>query len=288
MATEWYTSSAFTAEGSFPSGIEGPACDAWGNVYAVNYARRHTIGKVTPDGTCSVFLELPNGSIGNGIRFNAAGEMLIADYRNHNILKADRTTGQLTVLAHEPKMNQPNDIAIADDDTVFASDPNWKESTGSIWRIRPNGEVTLLESGMGTTNGIEVSPDNRTLYVNETVQRNVWAYDLAPDGSISGKRLLITFPDFGMDGMRCDQDGNLYITRFGKGTIAKVSPTGELLREIQLLGVNCTNLAFGGADGQTCYVTIADSGRIEQFRVETPGREWVQSRRYASKSASDR
>lgn len=287
MVTEWYVSSPFTAEGGFPSGIEGPACDAEGNVYAVNYARRHTIGKVTPDGTCSVFLELPNGSIGNGIRFNAAGEMLIADYRNHNILKADRTTGQLSVLAHEPAMNQPNDIAIADDDTIFASDPNWKESTGSVWRIRPDGEVTLLESGMGTTNGIEVSPDNRTLYVNETVQRNVWAYDLAADGSISGKRLLIAFPDFGMDGMRCDQDGNLYITRFGKGTIAKVSPAGELLREIQLLGVNCTNLAFGGPDGQTCYVTIADSGRIEQFRVETPGREWVQSRRYASKSAAD-
>jgi sugar lactone lactonase YvrE len=144
-----------------------------------------------------------------------------------------------------------------------------------MWRIETNGTVTLLESGMGTTNGIEVSPDNRTLYVNETVQRRVWAYDLSPDSQISGKRLLIEFPDFGMDGMRCDIDGNLYITRFGKGTVAKVSPDGELLTEIRLHGTNCTNLTFGGPDGKTCYVTLSDNGNVEYFRVETPGREWA-------------
>ena len=95
---------------------------------------------------------------------------------------------------------------------------------GQLWRIDRNGRVTLLESGMGTANGIEVSPDGRTLYVNETVQRNVWAYDIQPDGSLKGKRLLIRFPDFGMDGMRCDVDGNLYISRHGKGTVAVVRP----------------------------------------------------------------
>lgn len=279
MENALYQSGAFTAPGGFTSGIEGPACDREGNVYAVNYNRRHTIGRVTPNGECSVFIELPNGSVGNGIRFNRTGDMLIADYTNHNILKVDMGTRELTVLAHEPKMNQPNDIAIADDDTVFASDPNWKQSTGNMWRIRPNGEVTLLESDMGTTNGIEVSPDNRTLYVNETVQRRVWAYDLSENGDISGKRLLIEFPDFGMDGMRCDVEGNLYITRFGKGTIAKVSPFGELLTEIRLNGANCTNLTFGGPDGKTCYVTLADTGGMECFRVETAGREWAMSRR---------
>lgn len=279
MENELYTSSPFTARGGFTSGIEGPACDREGNLYAVNYERRHTIGRVAPDGECSVFLELPNGSVANGIRFNRAGDMLIADYTNHNLLKADMRTKALTVVAHEPRMNQPNDIAIADDDTVFASDPNWKQSTGNLWRIRPNGDVALLESSMGTTNGIEVAPDNRTLYVNETVQRRVWAYELSEDGDISGKRLLIEFPDFGMDGMRCDVDGNLYITRFGKGTIAKVSPSGELLTEIRLHGTNCTNLAFGGVDGKTCYVTMADTGSIERFRVESPGREWALSRR---------
>lgn len=275
MNSALYKSSVFTAPGGFTSGIEGPACDPEGNVYAVNYERKHTIGRVTPEGECSVFIELPGGSVGNGIRFNRAGDMFIADYVNHNIWKVDMNTKELAVFAHEPKMNQPNDIAIADDDTIFASDPNWKQSTGNMWRIGTNGTVTLLESGMGTTNGIEVSPDNRTLYVNETVQRRVWAYDLSPDSQITGKRLLIEFPDFGMDGMRCDMDGNLYITRFGKGTVAKVSPNGELLTEIRLHGTNCTNLTFGGLDGKTCYVTLSDTGNVERFRVETPGREWA-------------
>src|SRR5690554_4315965 len=78
-----------TAPGSFTSGAEGPAVDKDGNLYAVNYNRQHTIGKVTPEGEASVFIELPNGSIANGIRFNSRGEMLLADYVNHNILKVD-------------------------------------------------------------------------------------------------------------------------------------------------------------------------------------------------------
>ncbi|MDF2722943.1 MAG: SMP-30/gluconolaconase/LRE protein [Paenibacillus sp.] len=279
MANALYTSQRFTTEGGFTKGIEGPACDREGNVYAVNYARQHTIGKVTPDGECSVFVELTNGSCGNGIRFSQTGDMYIADYTNHNILRVDMATKQITVLAHEPTMNQPNDIAIADDDTIYASDPNWKAGTGQIWRIGTDGSVTKLESDMGTTNGIEVSPDNRTLYVNETVQRRVWAYDLSKEGHISGKRLLIEFPDFGMDGMRCDAEGNVYITRYGKGTVAVLSPEGELLREVQLIGKACSNLTFGGPDGKTCYVTMADNGNLESFRVETPGREWAMMQR---------
>ena len=197
MIEELFISHPFTERDGFTSGIEGPACDADGNLYAVNYARQHTIGKVTPAGKCIVFVELPNGSIGNGIRFNNAGSMLIADYTNHNILKVDMETQESSIYAHEPTMSQPNDIAIGSNDIVYASDPNWAESTGQIWRIDTNGTVTLLEGDMGTTNGIEVSPDERTLYVNESVQRNIWAYDLSTTGEVSNKRLLIQFPDFG-------------------------------------------------------------------------------------------
>lgn len=132
----------------------------------------------------------------------------------------------------------------------------------------------MLEAAMGTTNGIEVSPDERTLYVSEAVQRRVWAYDLSADGTISNKRLLVTFPDYGLDGMRCDVNGTLYITRFGKGTVALLSPAGEVLREIELTGKNCTNIAFGGPDGCICYVTVADQGNLETFRTDQPGRSW--------------
>jgi sugar lactone lactonase YvrE len=127
---------------------------------------------------------------------------------------------------------------------------------------------------MGTTNGIEVSPDEKTLYVNESAQCNVWAYDLSANGNVSAKRLLIQFPDFGMDGMRCDIDGNLYITRHGKGTIAKLSPAGDILREIELGDSNPSNIAFGGPDGCTAYVTLQQTGNVECFRVERPGRSW--------------
>ncbi len=274
MSEQLFVSRPFTEPGGFISGIEGPACDAAGNLYAVNYARQHTIGQVTPDGKCSLFLELPSGSIGNGIRFNRAGDMFIADYTNHNILKVDMRTRTISIYAHEPSMNQPNDIAIGANDVIYASDPNWDNSTGQVWRIGLDRQVTRLEPDMGTTNGIEVSADERTLYVNETFQRNIWAYDLSPDGQISRKRLLIQFPDFGMDGMRCDSAGNLYVTRWGKGTVVKISPQGAVLLEVKLAGNDCTNLTFGGPDGCTCYVTVADRGNIESFRTDLPGRCW--------------
>ena len=269
-----FVSSVLTEAGRFTSGIEGPACDVEGMLYVVNYQREGTIGKVTPRGECSLFVELPGNSVGNGIRFDSRGFMLVADYVGHNLLQVDMQTRRVGVRAHEPTMNQPNDIAIDRRDRVYASDPNWKDSTGRIWRIDPDGSVTLLESGMGTTNGIEVSPDDEVLYVNESVQRKVWAYDLSPEGAISGKRLLIEFEDFGMDGMRCDVAGNLYITRYGKGTVVKVSPEGEILTEVELSGEKPSNIAFGGPDGRTCYVTLQDRGNVETFRVDRPGRSW--------------
>jgi gluconolactonase len=274
QAEELFKSSVLTPAKSFTGGVEGPAVDKAGVLYAVNFAKEGTIGIIPQTGQPSLFIELPNKSIGNGIRFNSKGEMLIADYTNHNILKVDMATKQISVFAHEPSMSQPNDIAIDSKDRLYASDPNWKSGTGAIWRIDTNGKVTLLEKNMGTTNGIEVSPDDKRLYVNESVQRKVWVYDLSPGGQISNKRLLIGFPDFGMDGMRCDTEGNLYITRHGKGTIAKVSPGGKLLQELILKGKKPSNIAFGGTDGRTAYTTLQDQGNIEAFRVDKPGREW--------------
>ncbi len=271
---ELYKSSDLTSVNSFTSGAEGPAVDRDGNLYAVNYSKEGTIGKITPGGESTIFIQLPNGSIGNGIRFNSKGEMLIADYTNHNILKVNLVSKQINVYSHDATMNQPNDIAIDSKDRLYASDPNWKDSTGRIWRIDTNGKMHILEDNMGTTNGIEVSPDGKNLYVNESVQRKVWVYDLSDSGTISNKRLMMEFPDFGMDGMRCDVEGNLYIARHGKGTVAKVSSAGKLLQEIKLNGTKPSNIAFGGNDGRTVYVTLQDRGNIESFRVGSPGREW--------------
>jgi len=273
-----FKSSAFTALNGFTRGIEGPAVSRSGILYVVNFAKQGTIGQVSPDGKASLFVELPGGSIGNGIRFDSKGNMLIADYTNHNILKVNMLTKEISVFAHNSNMSQPNDIAIDNKDRLYASDPNWAAGTGRIWRIDNNGKSTKLDS-MGTANGIEVSPDNKLLYVNESVQRKVWVYNLSEKGEVSNKQLFHEFPDFGMDGMRCDVDGNLYITRHGKGTIAKLSPSGMLLTEIVLAGKLPSNIAFGGKDGRTAFVTLQDKGNVESFRVDKPGREWLMSKK---------
>ena len=175
-------------------------------------------------------------------------------------------------------MNQPNDLAIGPDGTLYASDPNWKEKTGQLWRIGTDGTVTKLAGDMGTTNGIEVSPDGKTLYVNESIQRNIWTFSITAEGTIADKRLLKKFPDHGFDGMRCDVDGNLYVTRYGKGTVAIVSPQGKLLREIDVLGARPSNICFGGPDGRTVYVTEVEKRRIVRFRTDRPGLSWKRFR----------
>lgn len=277
-AQELFKSTGLTPEKSFPAGVEGPAVDMKGTVYAVNFGKPGTIGQITSDGKASLFIELPAGSVGNGIRFDSKGNMLIADYTNHNILKINMLNKDISVFAHNPKMSQPNDIAIDNKDRLYASDPNWKAGTGRIWRVDLNGKTTMLDS-MGTTNGIEVSPNNKYLYVNESVQRKVWKYDLNEKGEVSNKRLIHEFPDFGMDGMRCDVEGNLYITRHGKGTVVKLSPDGKFIREINTLGKLPSNIAFGGKDGKTAYITLQDKGYLESFKVDSPGREWQMLKR---------
>ena len=271
-SSELYKATEFTSANGFTSGVEGPAVDKSGTVYAVNFNHQGTIGQVTSEGLASLFVELPTGSTGNGIRFDSHGNMLIADYTGHNVLKVNMSSKEISVFAHESSMSQPNDIAIDSKDRVYASDPDWKRGKGRIWKIESNGKVTLQDSLQTPANGIEVSPDGKTLYVNAVPK--VWAYDLLPDGDVAAKHLLIEFPEFGMDGMRCDVDGNLYITRFGKGTVVKVSPQGKVLQEIALTGKRPTNLAFGGKDGKTVYVTLQDKGNLESFLVDSPGREW--------------
>jgi len=264
-----------TAENLFSGNIEGPDIDAGGRLFVVNYQRDGTIGLVHPDGRCELFAELPAGSIANAIKFTSRGMMMLADFPGHNVLQLDPRTRQITVYAHSDDFNQPNDLAIRRDDVLFASDPSWKTGTGKLWRIDRGGRVVLLEENMGTTNGIELSPDERILYVAESVQRRIWAYDVDAAGAVRNKRPFATFPDFGLDGIKCDRDGNLFVTRHGKGVVAMFSPSGQLVREIALKGRSVSNLVFGGPDGRTAFVTLQDRKGLEKFRVAVPGRRWA-------------
>jgi sugar lactone lactonase YvrE len=263
----------FTKEFMFTEGIEGPAVDSQGNLYAVNYKKDGTIGIVNKKGESTLFATLPDGSIGNGMRFDKGDNMYIADYTKHNILRIKKGTTEAIVYAHDPILNQPNDIAISPNGTLYASDPNWEKETGNLWMVS-DGKFILLEKNMGTTNGIEVGPNGKKLYVNESVQRNIWVYDIESDGTVNNKKLFKSFTNFGMDGMRCDIRGNLYVCRYDKGTVVVLSPNGEIIREITLKGKKPTNIAFGGKNKKQCFITVSDRGCFESFFAEYPGRSF--------------
>ncbi len=268
-----YEATDLTQENMFSQNIEGPNFDKDGNLYVVNFQQDGTIGKInTNDGSGEIFVTLPEGSIANSIVFNSEGNMLLADFKGHNVLQVDMTTKKISVYVNTKQFNQPNDFCINSKGQLFASDPNWKEQNGQLWRIDDGGHPVLVEHHMGTTNGITLSPDEKILYVNESVQRRIWKYDVDERGNLFNKRLFTEFPDFGLDGMKCDKKGNLYVCRHGKGVIAVFSPKGQLIREIALKGKLCSNLIFGGKDKKTVYVTLQDRKCIETFRVDTPGK----------------
>lgn len=270
-AQDLFVSVDHTQENLFSRNIEGPAFDKKGNLYVVNYQKDGTIGLVKPDGSVELFVTLPDSSIANAIQFDTKGNMYLADWKGHNVLKVNMKTKVVSVYVHT-NFNQPNDICINKKDQLFASDPNWKESTGKLWRIDKGGKAVLLDDKMGTTNGIELSPDEKILYVNESVQRKIWAFDVDAKGNISNKRLFAEFTDFGFDGMKCDKQGNLYVTRYGKGVIAVLSPAGRLIREVPLKGKSCSNLVFGGKEGRTVFVTLQDRKGMEKFNVDIAGK----------------
>ena len=269
-----YQARDLTAENLFSENIEGPNVDKSGNLYVVNFQKDGTIGLVHPDGSVELFVTLPQGSTANAIQFDAGGNMLLADFTGHNVLRVNMKTKVIDVFCHNDQFNQPNDICINNKGQLFASDPSWKASTGKLWRIEPDGKAILLNGEMGTTNGIELSPDEKMMYVNESVQRKIWVFDVDAQGNLGDKRLFNKFDDFGMDGMKCDRDGNLYVCRHGKGTVAIFSPSGKLLREVALKGKKVSNIVFGGKDGRTCYLTLQDRKAMEMFRSEVAGRKW--------------
>jgi sugar lactone lactonase YvrE len=272
-AQQVFKVSDFTSENLFSNNIEGPNFRD-GRLFVVNFGKDGTVGVVNNKGEASLFVELPEGSIANAIQFNSGGEMMLADFKAHNILKVDMQTKKVSVFSHNDLFNQPNDICINKKDQLFASDPNWKEGTGKLWRIDSDGKSVLLKENLGTTNGIELSPDEKILYVNESVQKKVWAFDVTNKGELVNQRLFCEFADFGLDGMKCDENGNLFVTRYGKGSVVDLSPKGKLIKEVFTKGKNTSNVAFGGPDGKTVFVTLQDSKCVETFRVETEGKNF--------------
>jgi sugar lactone lactonase YvrE len=278
-APKLFESAQRTPSGEYTFGIEGPAVDRDGNLFVVNLGKPGTIGRLAPEATASEpFAELPEGSIGNAIRIDAQGTMFIADYKKHTIFAIEKDSTTPRALFHSEQMSQPNDITLSHDGSIYASDPNWKARAGRIWRIAKaadgsmHGTVMTAPRAMGTTNGIDLSPDGRMLYVGESNSGEIWSYTV--DGnSLGNAKLIKSFEPNTIDGLRTDISGRLLIARILKGTIAMMTPDGVVRREITLTAKQPTNLAFGGSDGKTVFVSQRQGGFIESFRTDVEGRE---------------
>ena len=278
-APKLFESAQLTPAGEYTLGIEGPAVDRDGNLFVVNLGKTGTIGRLAPEATASEpFTALPEGSIGNAIRIDAVGTMFIADYKKHNIFAIAPGRTEPRIVFHADEMSQPNDITLARDGTIYASDPSWKARSGRIWRIAKGpdgamqGAAMTAPRAMGTTNGIDLSPDGRTLYVGESNSGEIWSYAIDGD-ALTRPKLIKTFEANTIDGLRTDTSGRLLVARILKGSIAVLTPDGRIVREITLKAKEPTNLAFGGSDGKTVFVTQRQGGFIESFRTDMEGRE---------------
>jgi gluconolactonase len=215
----------------------------------------------TPEEGLSVFVE-PSGHA-NGLATDPDGHLLLAQH--------DGQVGRLTTEGEiEPvatsyrgqRLNSPNDLTVANNGTMYFTDPpygvddeNRELDFSGVYRLDPDGALTLLTEEFSRPNGIVLSPDESTLYVNDTDGNVIRAYDVTENGDVANGRVFAEMEGEApgnADGMKVDADGNLYTT--GPGGIWMYTPEGELLDRISV-PVGPTNLAFGGPEGQTLYIT---------------------------------
>ena len=276
---------------------EGPTVHADGTVYFTDLRGDGRIMKMTPNGTVSTFREPSYRA--NGLILDNRWRLLACEGGNGRdmlprITRTDLETGAIQVVADQfegKQFHQPNDLTIDNQGRIYFTDrpgPNiTPEQTGvhGVYRIDPDGTVEriLTEPEIERPNGIVISPDDKILYLIETAQqeggaRLIRAYDLDEDGTVDNMRIFHDFyPGRSGDGMTIDSEGNLYVaaglnqlrgTSETLDTVAGVhifSPAGELLEHIPIKEDTITNVAFGGNDLKTLYVT---SGKT-LFRVQT-------------------
>jgi sugar lactone lactonase YvrE len=232
-------------------------------------------------------------SSGKYSRWNTATEpSAIAVDQDNNLVLSTRagfaylntTTGEISDIVAAPY--DPAIVRFNDGRT----DPAGRFWVGTMYepRDQPKAEMYVLDKGalrlawsggMTNSNGLSFSPDGKTMYHSDTTSHRVDAYDYdVRTGTASNRRNLVTFPDdkkapdYGgrPDGATVDSEGNYWSAMYEGGRIVKLSPTGELLREVEL-PVRCpTSLAFGGPDLRTLYVTSASKGRSKEELAQYP------------------
>lgn len=214
----------------------------------------------------TVFRDHSNGANGNA--FDAQGRFYTCESRTRRVVRMDKK-GSLQVLADKwegKRLNAPNDIVVRKDGHVYFTDPAFgnQEDTREldfygVYHIAPKGELHLIAKPAGRPNGIAFSPNGRVLYVGNSDEHSVRAYDVDHNGEISGERVVISGLSGVPDGVRVDEKGNVYVAANG---LAIYDPHGKLAETIEL-PEKPSNFAFGDPDLQTLYITA----RTALYRV---------------------
>jgi len=280
---------------------EGPAVDAAGNVYFSDI-QNNRIMRLARDGSCSVFREPSHRT--NGQTFDHQGRLLHCEGNEfgpgggRRVTRTDLATEACEVLTDGfdgVRYNSPNDLCVDGRGRIYFTDPCYGDRSSmemeieGVYRIDSDGHVTriLAQPDIERPNGIAVTQDSKRLYLIDSCpepggNRKVWAFDLDAEGNPSRQRVVYDFaPGRGGDGMRLDMEGNLYVaagimtprrdteTADVPPGVYVISPEGELLSRIPIGEDVITNLAFGGPDGRTIYVTAGKT--LFTTRVDVPG-----------------
>jgi D-xylonolactonase len=178
-------------------------------------------------------------------------------------LEADRLT---PIGDPEPEYpdNRLNDAKVDFAGRIWAGSMHQAETavSGALHRLDPDLTWRRMDVAYGVANGPTFSLDGRILYHSDSAARTVYALDLAGDGTLSGKRAFLRFPDeWGWpDGMTTDAEGCLWIAHWGSARISRLDPEGRLMRAIALPAPNITSCAFAGAALNRLFVTSASRG----------------------------
>lgn len=166
-------------------------------------------------------------------------------------------------LAEEPQTNRLNDGAVDPSGRLWfgSMDDGEEQPTGRLYRLA-RGEVAACDDGYVITNGPTFSPDGRTLYHTDTLERTTYAFDVADDGSLSRKRVFARieagagYPD----GPVCDAEGCVWSSLFAGWSVRRYDPDGRLMTSVRFPCANITKICFGGPDLKTAYATTARKG----------------------------
>ena len=204
----------------------------------------------------------------NGITLDKQGRVTYCQHGDRAVMRLEKN-GKRTVLADRfegKRLNSPNDLVYKSDGSLYFTDPPYglrkladdpkKELPYSgVYRLS-KGKLQLLNKDFQTPNGIAFSPDEKYLYVDDTVAKMYWRFDVQPDGTLANKKLLFDMSSSkeagGPDGMKIDKQGNIYGA--GPGGVWVISPDGKHLGTI-VPPENPANLAWGDADSKTLYFT---------------------------------